>query len=230
MSARPRQVEGHARDPLDFVLGVDLGIDGALLAVLHGHDLFRLAEIDAARQFADDHEIEAFDHLALEAGRVRQRRIADGGPQIREKPQILAQTQEPSLGPLRIGNLVPFRAAHRAEKDGIRSFRLFHGGVRDRLAMGVIGAAADEILLDFELSAAGLAEPCDHAFDLGHDLGADAVAGKEKQFFCCHDQNSTTERVASYDAGKGAGSARRAFNHTLLRRSPGSWPLCTALW
>ena len=90
MFARPRQIEGHVRNPLDFVLGVDLRVDGALLAVFHGHDLFRFAEIDAARQFADDHEIKAFHHLALEAGRVRQRRIADRRSQIREELQILA--------------------------------------------------------------------------------------------------------------------------------------------
>ena len=85
--------------------------------------------------------------------------------------------------------------------------------------MRVVGAAADQILLNFELCAAGLSEPCNHALDLGHYLGADAVAGKEKQFFCCHDRYSTTERVAPYDASIAAGYTRRAFNHTLLRIS-----------
>ena len=46
--------------------------------------------------------------------------------------------------------------------------------------MGVVGAAADEVLLDVEGQAVGV-EPADDLPDLGHDLGADAVAGEDEK-------------------------------------------------
>ena len=47
--------------------------------------------------------------------------------------------------------------------------------------MGVIGAAPDKIGLAGDLAHARIAEPSDDAFDLAHDLRADAVAGEQKQ-------------------------------------------------
>ena len=75
-----RQLEGDAGDALDLVGVVDLGIDGALLAVAEIGDGLRLAEIDAAGQLAHDHDVEPLDHLALEARGFRERRIADRRP------------------------------------------------------------------------------------------------------------------------------------------------------
>ena len=48
-----RQLEGHAPDALDLVGVVDLGVDGALLAVAEIGDGLGLAEIDAAGQLAE---------------------------------------------------------------------------------------------------------------------------------------------------------------------------------
>ena len=46
------QFEGDARDTLDLVGVVDLGVDGALLAVAEVDNVLGLAEIDAAGQLA----------------------------------------------------------------------------------------------------------------------------------------------------------------------------------
>src|SRR5579872_2599176 len=78
VAARPRQFEADAGDALDLVGVVDLGVDGAFLAVAEIGDGFRLAEIDAAGQFAQDDDVEPFDRLALETRSVGQRRIDDG--------------------------------------------------------------------------------------------------------------------------------------------------------
>ena len=76
--ARARQLEGDAGDALDLERVVDLRVDAALLAVAEVDDLLRLAEIDAAGQFAHDEDVEPFDDLRLQRGGGGQRRIADG--------------------------------------------------------------------------------------------------------------------------------------------------------
>ena len=55
--------------------------------------------------------------------------------------------------------------------------------------MGVIAASADQPLLDVEAGDAGLAEKRDQPFDLGHDFGADTVAGKKEKLVICHNGN-----------------------------------------
>ena len=62
--ARARQFEGDAGNPLDLEGVVDLRVDAALLAVAEIDDLFRFAEVDAARQLAHDQYVETFDHLS----------------------------------------------------------------------------------------------------------------------------------------------------------------------
>jgi hypothetical protein len=60
------QFEGDGGDALDLVGVVDLRVDAALLAVAEIDDFLRLAEIDAAGQFAHDQDVEAFDDVRLQ--------------------------------------------------------------------------------------------------------------------------------------------------------------------
>ena len=113
------EVEGDAGDALDLARRVDGGIDGALLAVLQRHDLLGLAEVGAAGQLAQDEDVEALHHLAPQRGGLGQRGIADGGAQVGEQVEVLAQPQQAGLGPDLVGHLVPLRPAHGAEQDGI---------------------------------------------------------------------------------------------------------------
>ena len=175
-----RQVEGDAGDALDLVGVVDLRIDGALLAVADVADLLRLAEIDAAGQLAQDQDVEPLDQLALQRRGVGERRIADGGAEIGEDAELLAQPQQRRLRALLVGHLVPFRPADRAEDHRIGGERLRHRRLGDRHAMRVVGGAADQILLDLEGAEPGLVHEGDDRLHLGHDLRADAVAGKKE--------------------------------------------------
>ena len=75
------QLEGDAGDPLDLEGVVDLRVDAALLAVAEVDDFLGLAEIDAAGEFTDDQDVEAFDDVLLERGRGGKGRVADGGTQ-----------------------------------------------------------------------------------------------------------------------------------------------------
>ncbi len=79
IAALPRQLEGDGSDALDLVGVVNLRIDGALLTVAEIGDGFRFAEIDAACQLAHNHNVEAFDQLALQRRGIGERRIADRG-------------------------------------------------------------------------------------------------------------------------------------------------------
>ena len=113
------QLEGDAGDALDLVGVVDLRVDAALLAVAEVGDGLGFAEVDAARQFTDDQDVEPFHHLALERGGIGQRRIADGRTQVGEEAEILAQPQQARLGAHIVRHLVPLGPAHRAEEHGV---------------------------------------------------------------------------------------------------------------
>ena len=58
--------------------------------------------------------------------------------------------------------------------------------VGDGDAVLVDGGAADEVGLGLELRLALLVEEGDDALDLGHHLGADAVAGQKEQIVRGH--------------------------------------------
>ena len=48
--------------------------------------------------------------------------------------------------------------------------------------MSIVGAAADEIGLGLDFGGSSRIHPGDHALDLGHHFGADAVAGEQQKF------------------------------------------------
>ena len=60
--SRARQLEGCPRHAANLVGGVLLGVETAALPVGKRFDAARLAEIDAAGEFADDDEVDIFEH------------------------------------------------------------------------------------------------------------------------------------------------------------------------
>jgi hypothetical protein len=175
----PRHLEGRARHARDLAFGVALGVDADALVAL-GMDAARLAEIDAGGQLADDHDVEAGDHVLLQRREIGQRVEALGRAQVGVEVHLLAQAQEPTLGLHGEVEHVVFRPAHGAQQDRVDLLRLGHRRVGERRAVGVIGRAADEVLADVEGDALR-AEPVDDLAHLGHDLGADPVAGQDEQ-------------------------------------------------
>ena len=186
-----RQLEADARDALDLVGVVDLGIDGALLAVAEIGDGLRLAEIDAAGEFAHDDDVEALDRFALEARGIGERRIDDGGADIGEQAELLAQPQQPRFRPRFVRHLVPFRPADGAENHRVRRVRLRHGRVGDRHLMRVIASAADQPFLGLEIGDARFGVEAEQPFHLGHDFRADAVAGEKEEIEGAHEGRLT---------------------------------------
>ena len=174
------------RDALDLVGVVDLGVDRALLPVAEIGDGLRLAEIDPAGQFTQDDDVEPIHHLALEARGFGERGIADGGANIGEQAEFLAQAKEPGLRPHLVRHAVPLWTADCAEDHGVGRVRLGHGRVGDRNLVSVVAAAADQTFFDLEGPQSARIHERDELFHLGHDFRADAIAGEEKKLVGRH--------------------------------------------
>jgi hypothetical protein len=65
VAALARQFKRRPRDAGNLAFGVALGVDAHTL-VAFADDPAGLAEIDARGQFADDHDVEAGNHVLLE--------------------------------------------------------------------------------------------------------------------------------------------------------------------
>ena len=67
--------------------------------------------------------------------------------------------------------------------------------------MRVVGRAADKAFLDFEMDNALARQPSHDFLDFGHDLGADAVARKDKEIVASHVRLSLNgQRGGSWEA------------------------------
>ena len=160
-------------------LGLD--VHDAHAAVGQRRRLLRLAEVNAAGQLADAHDVDAVGNsLGLERGSVGELAVEQAGAEIGEKGEVFAQRQEGGALGLFLGReLFPFRAADGAEEDGVGLGAEFQRGVGEGLAVVVDAGAADvggrvgegEVLL--------LRDVGKHAQGLGHDLGSDVVTWQD---------------------------------------------------
>ncbi len=94
--------------------------------------------------------------------------------------------KQAGLRPRVIGHSIPFRPADRAEDHGVGGLRQRHGGVGDGDLVGIVAGAADEPFLGLERGQPPLIHQGDELLDLGHDLGADAVAGEQQELVGRH--------------------------------------------
>src|SRR6185436_3921191 len=104
-----------------------------------------------------------------------------GRPQVGEQVHLLAQPQQATLWLLVELDVVPLRAADRAEQHGVGLERGLHRGVAERHAVFVEGGAAHHVFLDVETDRALLGHPGDDLAHFIHDFGADAVAWQHQQ-------------------------------------------------
>src|SRR5215831_15157205 len=92
-STGPPQLECPSRHPLDFVALVDHCIPADLLPRLARYSP-RLAEIQASRELANDHQVDIPDDFRLESAARQKRGGRPDRPEIPEQTELLAQTQE----------------------------------------------------------------------------------------------------------------------------------------
>ena len=103
--------------------------------------------------------------------------------QVGEQAHPLAEPEQALLGARRVGvGRVPFRAADRAEQDGVGAAAGLEDLVGEGDPVGVDRAAAEQALVELEL-----AEGLEQASRGGDDLGADPVSGQEDYAFLAHE-------------------------------------------
>src|SRR5579863_7677473 len=93
-----RQLEADAHDALDLGFAVDFRVDADPAAVGARLDAARLAEINPARQFAHDHQIEPGDEFGLEAGSLGERLETTAGRRLAKRSNSLRSRRMPSSG------------------------------------------------------------------------------------------------------------------------------------
>ena len=140
-------------DAADFRLAVLHGVEAFALARFGLALAARLAEVDVARQFAQDHDVQAGDHFVLKGRGIGQFFVQQCRAQVGEQAQFLADAQQPLLRPHRPRQRVVLRPAHGAEQDGIglpgeRQCCLWQG-----ILGRVVAGAANGRLLHFDLHA-----------------------------------------------------------------------------
>ena len=102
------------------------------------------------------------------------------GRRLANRPSSFLRRKQAALGLLLERQVVVPRAADRAEQHGIGGLRLGHDRVGERRAVAIVAGAADQGLVGLEADALALGEPVHDPPDLGHDLGADAVARQQQ--------------------------------------------------
>ena len=172
-----------ASDALDFVLAILKRVVSALtLGAVGAGTLFvvetlALAEVQAARKLTHDHKVDAIDDLGLERGRTGQRIENLHGAQVGVQTQTLADAKQASLGTRGVGvGGVPLRAAHGSQQHGVGGLSGLERFLRQRIARGIDGGAADKRIGAGELRVVLRAHRVEHLHALSDDLRADAVA------------------------------------------------------
>jgi hypothetical protein len=123
--APPRGLEADARDAPDLGCAVAHGIETFVVTGIIAAAAARLAEINVSGQLADDHQVESRNDVRLDRRRSRELGIQQGGTQVGEESERLADREDPLFGPHRTRQRVVARTADGAEQHRV-------GGARER--------------------------------------------------------------------------------------------------
>ena len=183
-------LEGELRDAPHFGAGIGFGVERTFGLAL-AFTALRTTEVDAARELAHADHVEAvFGDVAAQGREALEAFVEAGRTQVAEEFVALSQgEQRAHFGAGLVRERVPLRAAHGAEQNGVGPVAGLDGFVGQRPAAGVDGGAADQALVAGDREAEFLRR-CVHDLQcLGHDFGADAVAGEDGDVMraCLHD-------------------------------------------
>ena len=106
------------------------------------------------------------------------------GPQVREQPERLSDSEQSLLGTHLRARHIPLRSAHRAEQHGVRSLAERDRLVGQRIACFVDRDAADQSRLELEVMSEPLGHRVEHGASCRDDLGPDAIARKQCDHRC----------------------------------------------
>ncbi|MDQ0587100.1 hypothetical protein QFZ47_001209 [Variovorax paradoxus] len=114
--------------------------------------------------------------LRLEA--PHQLLVADGGAEIGEQAEVLAQAENGLLRAQRAVELVVLPVADGTEQHRVGFLGKLERGFGQRVAVGLVGRAADQCRFHLEREV----ERVEHANGFGHYFGADAVTRENCDF------------------------------------------------
>ena len=126
------------------------------MSVYGGTAASRRAEINVARQFAHDDEIEARDEFGFEARSGDEFFKAFCRPQVRKEPQVLAQAQNSLFGTQVPFQRIVLKVAHGTEENGVRFFGKLQCGFGKRVAVVCVGNATDVRRFHFKVLPQGV--------------------------------------------------------------------------
>ena len=175
-------LEGNMGNALDLRAAVAHSVEGFLrtgeMPVYCGAAAARLAEVNVAGEFTDDQNVESGYQPGLQAGRIDQLLVTDGGAEVGKQAQILAQTQNGLLRAQRTVQRVVFPVAHGTKQHSIGRLGQLERGIGQRVAKCVVGGTADQGGFHLERQV----QHVQHLDGLGHDFRADAVTGQDCDF------------------------------------------------
>jgi hypothetical protein len=171
-------LEAHLGDPVDLVVAVGHGVEGALTGVglqpaLGG------AEIHAAGELAHHQQIHPLDHLTLEGGGLDQRRDDLHRPQVGEQAQAGPQPQQAGFGALLAGQAVVAGGADGGQQHRIAAAAGLQRAGRQGFTGGIDGRAAHGLLVVAERNAVAAAHRIKQLAGHRRDLRADPIAGEQ---------------------------------------------------
>ena len=141
----------------------------------------RLAKINITRQLADDEDVQTGHQLGLQAGRVHQFFVADGGAEVGKQAEVFAQTQNGLFGAQWAVEGVVFPVANSAKQNRIGFFGQLQGALGQRVTMGVVSRATHQGAFHLEFQVQRIQD----LDGLRDDFGANAVSGQNCNFHTC---------------------------------------------
>src|SRR5208282_142844 len=162
---------------------VDHGVHGLEVAVRQLRRLLGLAEVEAAGELADAHDVDPAGYaLALYRGRGGKLGVEQAGPDVREEGEMLAQRKERGALRLLPGRKdLPLGPADRSEQDSVALLAQPQGAVRQGLAMPIDRRPAHVGRLGLQGEALLACDVAEHAKGLRHDLGSYVIAGEYRE-------------------------------------------------
>ncbi len=160
-----------------------------------------LAEVDVAVQLAHDQQVDLAGDFGTQGGQVFKACEDLRRTQVRKEAKFLAQAQDGLLRAQMAFQVVAGEIAHGAEQDRLgraRDVQRFGG---KRMAMLVVGRAADVALDQLQARKVELLE---HPHRLLGDLGTDPVSCKNR------DAHVVLRLLLSHESVPAAHAARRA--------------------
>ena len=137
-----------------------------------------MPEVDAAREFAHDHQVQAADHLGFQCRGPCKLRVEDRRSQVGEQPEAGAQSKQPLLGAQRALQRLPLWAAYGPQQYRVGCLCLCEGLVGQWLAVGLVAGPADRTLAQLGVEAVMILQAVDDLDGLANDLRTDPVTRK----------------------------------------------------